>query len=375
MHINTKKDDKILPLCRPVINDISRIKILLESGKLSTGEVVREFEQKIAAFLNIEDAVAVSSGTAAIFISLLAAGIKRGDEVILPDFTFPAAAHCADLLGLKIVPVDIDSETFNMRTDLVLKAISRRTKAVIAVHEFGIPFPVDEITGELKERRIFLIEDAACAFGGKINGKFLGTSGDAGCFSFHPRKILTTAEGGCIISKDMGFMNLSRILRNQGRSSSNTLNPFSCAGFNFRMSDIHAAIGLSQMDSMGKNLLKRKKIINRYVKALQNSDVVHVPSCYAENLQSAFQSFTVLCRNGKHRDRLMDHLKNLKIESAPGAFALHLQPYYRKKYSLKPQSYRGSRDAAEKSLSLPFFQQMTEDDVMRVADAIERFRS
>ena len=234
----------------------------LKSGWVLQGKYVKEFEDVFSSFTDVKNSVAVSSGSTALQLVLSTYGLKEGDEVILPSFTWIATANAIEYTGAKPVFVDIDLSTYNIDVNKIENAITERTKGIIPVHLFGLCADMDAINSIAKKHNLFVVEDAACALGSYYKGRHCGSFGDYGCFSFHPRKSITTGEGGMITTNDAAKSDLCRSLRNHGASDKKAL-PFLLSdydnlGYNFRMTDIQGALGVSQMKKINFLLDERK---------------------------------------------------------------------------------------------------------------------
>lgn len=356
-----------IPLARPFIHKdyLKLAEKVIKSGFLTQGKMVERFEDELKKFLDVNYLSAVSSGSSAILLSLKAEGIGEGDEVIVPDFTFPAAANAVEIFGSKVVPADIDTMTFNISPKSMMEKITPSTKAIVAVHQFGIPAKIIEILEITKKRRIFLLEDAACGFGGKISGKLMGTLGNCGIFSFHPRKIITTGEGGCVVG-EYSFIEKIKSLRNHGKWGNGFLIP----GFNLRMSDINAAIGVSQIKRTFSFIKKREKLAKLYIKILKDIDEVIIPDGYYRDGQT-YQSFVVLLKKNINREKIIIEMRKKGIETQIGGFALHEIPYYREKYKLREGMFPNSAFASKQSLTLPLFYSMNEKNVNEVCKCLK----
>jgi perosamine synthetase len=241
-------NSKFIPLMVPDIQqqDIDAVVSVLKTGMLVQGKKVEELENNVAKYLGVRHVIAASSGTATLHLALLASGIGTGDEVIVPAFSFIATANAIELVGATPIFVDIDLDTFNININLIEQAISSRTKAILPVHEFGLSCDISEICELAKRYNLSVIEDAACALGAKENGRFTGTTGDVGSFSFHPRKAITSGEGGILTTNDDEMARKLRILRNHGIENKDGKTEFVAAGLNYRLTDFQAALVNSQ---------------------------------------------------------------------------------------------------------------------------------
>ncbi|MCP4215992.1 MAG: DegT/DnrJ/EryC1/StrS family aminotransferase, partial [bacterium] len=242
----------MIKLAKPYIPEeaIKNVVDVLRSGNLVQGKYAKEFEISLCDYLDVPHAVVVSSGTAALHLALIALGIKESDEVIVPAFTFPATANVVELVGAKPVFVDINLSDFCIDTSNIEAKITAKTKAIMPVHEFGQAAKMDDIIALVKKYNLKLVEDAACALGTEFDNQKVGTFGELGCFSFHPRKAITTGEGGVIVTRSAELAEKLRVLRNHGISAKNGTIDFIAAGLNYRMTDFQAALGLGQMKSL-----------------------------------------------------------------------------------------------------------------------------
>jgi perosamine synthetase len=360
----------MIRLIKPDISppEIKAVAEVLASGRLVCGPVVERLEQRLQEYLDMPQAVCVSSGTAALHLALLAAGIKHADEVIVPAFTFPATANAVEMVGA--VPVFIDCAPGDVNLDVrqIEKLISARTKAIIPVHAFGMPAEIDFITELAKKRNLVVIEDAACALGSKYKNKYCGTFGDFGVFSFHPRKLLTTGEGGAIVTRDSGKAALIKSLRNHGYEDGDYVR----LGYNYRMTDFQAAAGLSQSERFRSLLERRKKLAQKYRAILRKLDWVEVCSAGAQ-ADSNIQSFIVRVADHIDRDKLIDYLRESNIEAAIGTYCVPLTRYYVQKYGYKPDDFPGAYGAYKKCLTLPLYNDLSENDLERILAALKSF--
>ena len=267
---------KKIPLVKPQFNhqklaqDFKRIS---QTGQLTRGEFLTRFENQLKDYLKVKYVFATSSCTSALHLALLAAEIGPSDEVLVSDFSFPATGNVVVQAGARPVFVDIDLETLCLNTDDLTKKIKMRgkkSKAIMVVQAFGYPANMSEIIKIARKNRLAVIEDAACALGSKHKNKFLGTWGDLGCFSFHPRKNITTGEGGAVVTNNSRLAQKIEILRNHGGIKRNFQWDFVVNGFNYRLCELQAALGAQQMSHLDKLTLGRQKIARKYLRALRN---------------------------------------------------------------------------------------------------------
>lgn len=359
-------------LSRPYLGDKQSLMKLLEevldSGFLVQGKYVAQFEHQVAEYLGVKHAVAVSSGTAALHLSLVALGIGPGDEVIVPAYTFPATANVVELVGAKPTLVDVDIETYNLLVDQAEKFLTPKTKAIIPVHLFGNPADMDAIMQIAKKHNLWIIEDAAGALGSTYKGRKCGMIGHLGCFSFHPRKIITTGEGGLVVTDDDELANRIRSLRNHGMQVIESQTDFITAGFNYRMSELEAVLGIIQMREIQEIISERQRLAGFYMDALKS-----IPSIAFQkilpNCTTIWQAFVVRFRD-RGSGSILKLLRDANIEANIGTYALHLLHFYSCKYGYKPSDYPNAADLWCRSLALPFYNSMVLENIVQVVDTL-----
>lgn len=350
--------------------ELDAIGEVLESGFLTQGPKVVEFENLISSFVGTKHGFATSSATTGIHLALHAVGVEPGDEVIIPDFSFPATANAVIQQGATPVFIDIDLETFNMNPALIEHAITPRTRAIMPVHAFGLPAdmkPINEVASGLG---IPVIEDAACALGGEYQGRPAGSLGSAGIFSFHPRKIITTGEGGMITTSDDAIADRIRVLRTHGSIRGDNYMSFIDAGYNYRLSDILGAVGAVQMSRLDYIIARRQELATLYQELLSSVEGVRPPSV-PEGSKHAFQSFVVLLDETIDRDVVIDGMRNKDIESTLGTYSMHLQPYFYERFKISDEDLPMATRAHRSALTLPLYPQLSNDDIARVCEALE----
>lgn len=339
----------------------------LASNFPNEGKLTTLFEKRVAHLLGSKHAVAVTSGTAALFLSLKALGIGRGDEVVVPDLTFIATANAVEMAGAKVVLVDIDTKTLNLSPEKFSRAITKRTKAVIPVHVSGRPAPMDDIRDIAKRDRIYVIEDAAEAFMSKYKGKYLGTIGNMGCFSFSPHKTITTGQGGMIVTNDDRLCIRLRELKDQGRPTRGTGgdDAHKEIGYNFKFTDLQAAVGLGQLKYLESRVNRLKEIHQRYERGLEGAAGIRLFHFDIEKGELPQWTDALV----EHRDELDSYLRARKIDCRRYWFPIHTQVPYKLPDKGFPNSTRLSRQA----LWLPSAFIMEDSDVDRVCDTIRTF--
>ena len=383
-----------LPITRPVFGseELRAVQLPLETGWVVQGPFVEQFEDRFAEFTGAAHAIATSSCTTALHVVVAALGLGPGDEVIVPAFTWVSTANVVEYLGARPVFCDIDLATFNIDTAQLEDLVTERTVGIIPVHLFGLCADLDPILALAERRGLWVLEDAACAFGAWYHGRHAGTFGIAAAFSFHPRKSITTGEGGMITTADGDLAALSRSLRDHGASRSDHLRhgdtgsfllpEYDHLGFNFRMTDIQAALGCAQLSRADWILDRRRELAAAYDEQLAGLDWLappQVPDGYVHGYQAyvcLFGAEDATPENvetlHERRNELMLHLEERGIATRQGTHAPVLTGLYAAKYGLREQDFPNAVAADRLSLALPLFPQMTEDDQRFVVTELER---
>lgn len=364
-------------------DEIDMLQACLESGWVTQGPMVRKFEAAIAERHGAKHALATTSCTAALHLAALAVGLGPGDEVIVPGFTWVTSAHCVEYTGAKAVFCDIDLQTYNIDVKKLEAAITPRTKCIVAVHLFGLSAKMDEINLIARKHGLAVIEDAACAIGTSYKGRLVGVLGTLGCFSFHPRKVVTTGEGGAVTTDDAELARRITYLRNHGSTANppddpTAQNPWTMAlfdelGFNLRLSDIQAAVGVAQMRKLDSLLAERKQRALRYSQLLSDVPDVSLPVGHEAEYQGhTYQSYVIRVREGgtSRRNKIMTSMKTKKIQTRPGTHAAHRLGYYAKKYNMRAEDCPNACIAEETTITLPIFPNMTDADQDRVVGSV-----
>lgn len=410
MNLNTTTETPSsarIPITHPVFDDAEALAVAetLRSGWVVQGPRVAEFEQLFAKFTGAEHAIATTSCTTALHLALLAAGIGPGDEVILPSFTFIATANAIEYVGARPLFVDISLDTLTISPNAVRRCLKHkkaahntRVRGIIPVSLFGLcsDMPaIHEIAGEFG---LTVIEDAACGLGARRQSAHAGTEALAGVFSFHPRKAITTGEGGMIITNDSEVAAKTRKLRDHGASATDLqrhqneggslLPEYDLLGYNYRMTDIQGAIGVAQMEKVEKILAGRKRAAARYDYMLQNDRTLRIP-VIPDGYTHAYQTYVCLYKASrflqesgvdwdqietwnKERNRLMMSLEKEGISVRQGTHAVHTLGYYKNKYGFNDRDFPMSYIADRLSMALPLFADMTDTEQRRVIDAVKR---
>lgn len=355
-----------IPIARPDIGPREEELVLevLRSGNLSLGPMGPRFERAFADWLGVRYAAAVSSGTAGLHLLAHLAGAGPGGEVITSPFSFVASANCALYTGADVVFADIDPATFNLDPAAVEAAITPRTKAIVAVHVFGLPCRIEEIRAVADRHGVAVIEDAAEALGARRQGRLVGTTGSPAVFAFYPNKQMTTGEGGVVTTDDDTVHEAILSLRNQGRADSGQWLAHDRLGWNYRMDDLSAAVGLAQVERLDGILARRAAVADRYGTLLAGLDGVELPVEVPGDTRSWFV-YTVLLDPAVDRDALIGLLAARGVASKPYLPAIHLQPLYRD-LGHGPGQLPVCEAVSARCLALPFFGALTADQQERV---------
>jgi dTDP-4-amino-4,6-dideoxygalactose transaminase len=373
---------EFLPFCLPTIGPKEREEILsvLDSGWLTAGSVARRFEDALAARVGVEHAVALSSCTAALHLSLLALGVGAKDEVIVPSLTFCSTANVVIHCGATPVFADVDPVSLTMDPGDFKRRISPRTKAVIPVHYAGYPCDMEPILSIARERGILVVEDAAHALGAEYRGMAVGAIGDVTCFSFYPTKTITTGEGGAITTADGELADRVRLLSLHGMtrdawerytSSGSWRYQVTVPGFKCNSTDIEAALGVRQLERIDEFLDARRALWDAYEAELGEVKKLTLPPLPPDG-RHARHLFPVLLGEGAPvgRDRLLELLRGENIGTSVHFLPVHMQPYYRRAYP--DVSLPVTESASERVFSLPLYPRMTRDDVADVTRALKQ---
>jgi perosamine synthetase len=370
-----------IPLSGPDIveADIAAVTAVLRTSRLSLGPQLRAFEDAMADYAGVAHAVAVSSGTAGLHLSLLALGIGPGDEVIVPSFTFIAVANAVRYVGAQPVFVDIDAESLNLSPASVEAALTPRTRALIIVHTFGRPADLAGLLDVAQRHNFRVVEDASEAIGAEVSGRRVGSFGDTGVFAFYPNKQITTGEGGIVVTRDSKIAERIAALRNQGRYPSpprsdpqNSWFDHTELGYNYRIGEMECALGLSQLGRIEAILDRREAVARRYCELLAGTPGLVLPSTDVPNQKLSWFVFVVRlaepCAPGA-RDLLMQRLAAAGIATGRYFAPIHLQPAYA---AWREVAHLPVTEAvASRTLALPFFNRITDAQIVRVAAELQ----
>jgi len=366
---------EVIPLCRPYLSEEEELAAIevLRSGWLMQGARTAEFEKLVAERVGARHAIALNSGTSALTLALMAAGIGPGDRTIVPSYSFVATANSTVHVGAEPVFVDIGADDCNIDPSRIEDAIDSTTRAIVVVHQFGFPADMEPILAVAEKHGLLVVEDAACSLGSSYRGKQTGGFGDAACISFHPRKIVTTGEGGMLLTDSDETADRVRSLRNHGLPSSTKKAECAEAGYNYRMTDIQAAIGIVQLGKLDEIIRLRTRLVERYTKAISQMSAFKLPTWPAGSVPN-FQSFVAELADGSaDRDALLAFMNGRGIGCGPGICPIHMQPVYAEKHSADhlPETLR----AAERSFLLPLYPGMTDDELDFVVDSLKEWLS
>lgn len=352
----------------------------LATGWVVQGPKVAEFERRFAEFVGAEQAVAMTSCTTALHAGLVARGIGPGDEVLVPAFTWVATANVVELVGAKPVFVDVRTDTFNVDGDELASKITPRTKAILPVSLFGVTAPMHDVLRLAERHGLWVMEDCACAVGTYLGKHHAGTLAHASAFSFHPRKSITTGEGGMFVTQDADLAQAVRVIRDHGAEASDlqrhlgprsyVLPEFSVVGSNYRMTDFQGALGVEQMKRLEGILATRSERARRYdelLRAIEGVRPPHVPAGTRHGYQAYVTWFCPqepslenVSALHQRRNAVMDRLQTAGVATRPGTHAVHMLRYYREKYGLRPEDFPGAYLADRLTITLPLYTQMTD---------------
>lgn len=386
------KTDYKIPITKPFF-DVEEEQAILEplrTGWVVQGPKVAEFERLFAEYTGAKHAIATTSCTTALHLSLLAADIGPGDEVIVPAFTWIATANVVEYVGARPVFCDIDLATYNIDVNQIESKITSKTRAILPVHLFGLCADMEPIMGVAERYRLEVIEDAACALGARYRGQHAGRFGLAGCFSFHPRKAITTGEGGMIVTDRDEVARYCQTLRDHGASVSDLvrhegkqgflLTEFNLLGYNYRMTDLQGALGVAQMSKLPQILEKRMERARCYDRLLEEANTLLLPYCpdgcihgyqtYVCLFQPEAPTLDTLDELHEQRNAFMETLEESGVTTRQGTHAVHALGYYREKYGLEETDFPQAWIADRLSLSLPLYAQMTDEEQDYVVESL-----
>lgn len=363
-----------IPMSSPEItpDDIKAVEAVLTTQYLSIGPRIEEFERLMAEYLGVRHAVGVSSGTAGLHLCVIAAGVGEGDEVITSPFSFVASANCILYERARPVFVDIAPETLNINPALIEAAITPRTRAILPVDVFGQPADYDALTEISQEFGLTVIEDACEAIGAEYNGRKAGALGDMAVFGFYPNKQMTTAEGGIIVTDRGEWDLLFRSLRNQGRDESGTWLNHVRLGYNYRLNEMSAALGVTQLARIDELLQKRESIAQMYNERLRDVDGVSIPYRAPTTTRMSWFVYVIRLAPEINRDKVMARLHRQEIACRPYFTPIHLQPLYVERFGHRPGDFPTTEAVAQSTLALPFHSNLSEETIDLVCERLRQ---
>jgi perosamine synthetase len=366
-----------IPLARPDITEkeIQAVCDVLRTPYLSLGPKLPEFEQVFANYIGRKRAVAVNSGTSALFLCMHALDIGPGDEVITTPFTFIATSNVVLMVGAKPVFVDIDPVSLNIDPKKIEEKITKKTKAIMPVEVFGNPMGIDKVCQIARKHNLRIVEDSCEALGSVLNGKKIGTFGDMSTFAFYPNKQITTGEGGIILSDSDDLANMCLSLRNQGRAAKDSAwLSHQRLGYNYRLSDINCALGIAQLSRIEEIKAKRKQVVKWYQQMLANEKRLIVPA-EPENCDISWFVFVVRLTEQYSQDRrnaILDAMKEKGIQVSNYFAPVHLQPFMVEKFGYKPGDFPITDSICGRTIALPFYNNLTQSEIATVCKTLKQ---
>jgi perosamine synthetase len=362
-----------IPLSAPDIQpeDIELVTRVLRSNRLSIGPFIKELERDFADYIGTKYAVAVTNGTSGLHLCMRAAGIAEGDEVITTPFSFIASANCILYERATPVFVDIDEASLDIDPALVARAVTGRTRAMLPVHIFGQPCAMDDLQAVCNDRNLTLIEDACEAVGAEYKRRKVGTFGKAAVFSFYPNKAMTLGEGAVITTDDPQWAELMQSLRNQGRSDGGTGYSSDRLGYNYRLDEMSAALGVAQLKRLDGMLAQRQSVAVKYADLLRRVPGVTVKGAVSSTTRMSWFVFVIHLDPHIDRNRVMEQLESRGIPSRVYFTPIHLEPYYRKRFGFKPGDFPVAERVAASILALPFHTNLSDAEMEEIVTALQ----
>ena len=364
-----------IPLSSPWINqdDIDAVLAVLQTSTLSIGPQVKAFERAVADRVGMKHGLAVNSGTSGLHLCLDALGIGAGDEVITSPFSFVASSNCIMYTGATPVFADIDPDTLALDPAKLEAAITERTRAIIPVDVFGQPCPIEEIWAIAQKHGLAVIQDSCEAIGAERNGKKVGSPEycDAAVFAFYPNKQMTTGEGGIVVTNNDEMARAIDSLRNQGRDDAGTWMNHVRLGYNYRLDEMSAALGLSQVSRLDAILDARNNVAAMYTRRLQGVPGVKVPEVLPETTRMSWFVYVIQLADGIDKAVVMRELEARGVPSRPYFSPIHTQPLYRERFGFKEGDFPVTEEIARRTLAIPFYSMMPEDEVEYVCEQIK----
>ena len=367
-----KQETRAVPLSGPYLDEREEQLVLdvMRSGRLSLGPTIDRFEEAFAEKVGAPYAAAVASGTAGLHLLCISAGLEPGDEVITSPYSFAASANCFVYEGGVPVFADVDRRTFNLDPAAVEAAVTPRTKAIVAVDIYGYPCELDELRAIAAKHGLAFVQDSCEALGAEYKGATIGSHGPPAVFAFYPNKQMTTGEGGIVTTHSEEEWRLLRSLRNQGRGDSGGWLEHVRLGFNYRIDDVRAAMGLGQLEKLDEILSLRDSVAKRYRELLSDIEGVELPCGDDDDHQRSWFVYVVVLPSNDARERVIAHFEREAIGYNRYLPSIHLQPYMRERYGFREGMCPVSEDLSSRTLALPFFTALERDAQERVAEAL-----
>ncbi|HZS23387.1 MAG TPA: DegT/DnrJ/EryC1/StrS family aminotransferase [Gaiellaceae bacterium] len=367
-----KQATRGVPLSGPYLDEREEQLVLevLRSGRLSLGPTIAAFEEQFAAAVGAPYAAAVSSGTSGLHLLCVAAGIGAGDEVITSPYSFAASANCFVYEGAVPVFADIDPRTLNLDPRAVEAAITPRTTAIVAVDIYGYPCELDELRAIASRHGLAFVQDSCEALGAEYKGSRIGSHGPSAVFAFYPNKQLTTGEGGIVTTHSEDEWRLLRSLRNQGRGDDGGWLEHVRLGYNYRLDDVRAALGIGQLEKLDEILSLRRDVAARYTELLRDVDGVETPCPDDDEHKRSWFVYVVKLPSNEARERVIAHFEREDIGFNRYLPSIHLQPYMRERFGFREGLCPVSEDVSARTLALPFFTALERDAQERVVEAL-----
>tara|TARA_B110000003_G_scaffold275948_1_gene320148 strand:+ start:3315 stop:4427 length:1113 start_codon:yes stop_codon:yes gene_type:complete len=367
-----------IPLIKPYITESIKQRVcdVLDSGYLTEGPVTREFEEKLKEYINCDYLHSVTSATTGLEVALRALGIGSGDEVIVPDYTYPATASVISIVGAKAVIVDVSKEDMLISFEALENAINKRTKAIIPVSLFGAPLDYDRLNKIKQKHNLYIIEDAACSIGAIYKGIKVGNQADITVFSLHPRKFITTGEGGIVTTNNKKWGDWINSYKHFGMDMTGANREgihFNIIGTNYKLTNIQAAVGLGQLEHIDELLRKRIELANNYKKLVANIQKISLPKVLnpKPNCQHSFQTYVVYVED---RDRIMKEMRNKGIEVQIGSYSLHMHNAFNNNSLIKINGdMLNSKWCYEHALALPLYNDLTAELQQKVVECLKSY--
>jgi len=365
----------MIPVCSPLLGkkELEYVIDCMRTNWISSrGKYITEFEEKFAEYCGCKYGITTTSGTTALHLALASIGIKEGDEVVVPAFTMIGSVFPIVYCGAKLVLVDSESETWNMDIDQIEERITNRTRAIMPVHIYGHPCDMDPIMKLARKYGLYVLEDAAEAHGSKYKGRKVGGIGDVGCFSFYANKIITCGEGGMIVTNDEEIADRAKSLKNLSFPKEKRIYLHSEVGFNYRMTNIQAAIGLAQLERIEELIGMRRKNARIYNSLLKNVNGVRLP-IEKEWAKNVYWMYSILAepKSKISRDELIRELEGKKIETRPFFIPMHMQPVFQKIGLFKEENYPVAEELSRKGLNLPSGSGLKKGQIEYICDVIK----